>query len=107
MMGIGRTIRHLPTGDTTVNYEFTRIVERNGKLVFVANPSGQATADFTEEILTDSSVTFSNPRHDYPQSVTYSRRGADSLYARTDGNIGGNNRRIEFKYARRSCEKAD
>lgn len=105
MLGIGRTIRHGPTGDTTTSYEFTRIIERNGKLVFVAQPSGQTPADFTEEILTDSSVTFSNPAHDYPQSVSYGRRGSDSLYARTDGNIGGNNRRIEFAYARHSCEK--
>ncbi|MDP9178690.1 MAG: DUF6265 family protein [Gemmatimonadota bacterium] len=105
MMGLGRTIRHGPGGDSTTNYEFTRIVERSGKLVFVAQPSGQKLAEFTEETLTDSSVTFSNPAHDYPQSVSYARRGIDSLYARTDGNIGGKNRRIEFIYARRSCDK--
>ena len=107
MLGIGRTIRHYATGDSTTSYEFTRIIERNDKLVFVAQPSGQATADFTEEIVTDSSVTFANPTHDYPQSVSYARRGSDSLYARTDGNIGGKNRRIEFKYARRSCDRTD
>jgi uncharacterized protein DUF6265 len=107
MIGIGRTIRHALTGDTTTSYEFTRIIERSGKLVFVAQPSGQTPADFTEESLSDSSVTFSNPAHDYPQSVSYARRGSDSLYARTDGNIGGKNRRIEFAYARRSCERTD
>ena len=73
----------------------------------MAQPSGQRTADFTEEILSDSSVTFSNPAHDYPQSVSYTRRGSDSLYARTDGKIGGKNKRIEFNYVRRSCEKAN
>lgn len=104
-MGLGRTIRHRPSGDTTTNYEFTRILERSGKLVFVAQPSGQKLAEFNEETLTDSSVTFSNPAHDYPQSVSYARRGTDSLYARTDGNIGGKNRRIEFVYVRHSCEK--
>ena len=107
VLGIGRTIRHNPAGDSTRVYEFTRIIERNGKLVFVAQPSGQSTADFTEESLTDSSVTFSNPAHDYPQSVSYARRGSDSMYARTDGNVGGKNRRIEFKYARRSCDRTD
>ena len=105
MMGLGRTIRHGPSGDSTTSYEFTRIVERSGKLVFIAQPSGQTLAEFTEEALTDSSVTFSNPAHDYPQSVSYARRGTDSLYARTDGNIGGKNRRIEFVYARRSCDE--
>jgi hypothetical protein len=107
MLGLGRTIRHGATGDTTTSYEFTRIIERGGKLVFVAHPSGQTPADFTEESLSDSSVTFANPAHDYPQSVSYARRGNDSLYARTDGNIGGKNRRIEFSYTRRSCDKAD
>lgn len=104
MLGLGRTIRHGPSGDSITSYEFTRIVERSGRLVFVAQPSGQKLAEFTEETLTDSSVTFSNPAHDYPQSVSYARRGTDSLYARTDGIIGGKNRRIEFVYARRSCE---
>lgn len=104
MMGLGRTIRHGPGGDSIANYEFTRIVERSGKLVFVAQPSGQKLAEFAEESLTDSSVTFSNPAHDYPQSVSYARRGKDSLYARTDGVVGGKSRRIEFVYARRSCE---
>jgi hypothetical protein len=107
MLGIGRTIRHSARGDSTTSHEFTRIIERNGKLVFVAQPSGQSTADFTEESFTDSSVTFANPAHDYPQSVSYARRGSDSLYARTDGTIGGKSRRIEFKYARRSCDKTD
>jgi hypothetical protein len=105
MMGLGRTIRHGTSGDSITSYEFTRIVERSGKLVFVAQPSGQKLTEFTEESLTDSSVTFSNPAHDYPQSVSYARRGTDSLYARTDGSIGGKNRRIEFVYARRSCDK--
>ena len=104
MMGLGRTIRHGMSGDSITNYEFTRIVERSGKLVFVAQPSGQKLAEFTEESLTDSSVAFSNPAHDYPQTVSYARRGTDSLYARTDGSIGGKNRRIEFVYARRSCD---
>ena len=63
--------------------------------------------NFTEEISTDTSVTFGNPAHDYPQSVSYARLGKNSLYARTDGNIGGKNRRIEFKYARRSCDRTD
>jgi hypothetical protein len=107
MLGVGRTIRHNATGDTTTSYEFTRIVERNGNLVFVAQPSGQTPADFTEESLTDTSVTFVNPTHDYPQSVSYAGRGGDSLHARTDGAIAGKNRPIEFAYARRSCEKTD
>ena len=57
MLGAGRTVR----GDTLVEYEQTRIFERGGHLVYGANPSGQAPAEFESIELSDSSVTISSP----------------------------------------------
>lgn len=99
MLGSGRTVR----ADTLVEYEQTRIFERGGRLVYGANPSGQAPAEFESIELSDSSVTFENPTHDFPQRVIYRRRGADSLIGRVEGTHGGKVRGVDFPYARVAC----
>ena len=45
----------------------------NGTLVYTAHPSGQASTSFTSTDLSDNSVTFVNPDHDYPQQIRYTR----------------------------------
>lgn len=99
MLGSGRTVR----GDTLIEYEQTRIFERGGRLVYGANPSGQAPAEFESIALSDSAVTFENPAHDFPQRVSYRRRGADSLVGRVEGVRGGKLRGVDFPYARVAC----
>ena len=104
VVGIGRTTRRLVSADSVSEHEFTQIHAVNGKLIFSAHPSGQQPADFTESELTDSSVVFSNPQHDFPQNVRYMKGRADSLYAAVDGIVNGSTRRAAFRYARTSCE---
>ena len=99
MLGSGRTVR----GDTLIEFEQTRIFERNGRLVFAARPSGQEPAEFESTESSDSAVTFSNPTHDFPQRVMYRRRGADSLIARVEGTRNGQVRGQDFPYARVAC----
>ena len=99
MLGTGRTLR----GDSLVEYELVLLREREGRLVYEAHPSGQPSAVFTAREVTDSSVLFENPAHDYPQSVGYRRLGGDSLLAWIDGTVGGNSRRVDFPYARARC----
>ena len=52
----------------------------NGTLVYTAHPSGQASTSFTARELTESSVLFVNPDHDYPQQIRYAR-ASDRLQA--------------------------
>ena len=85
LFGIGRTIVRRDQSDSTVSYEVTRIFERGGRLIFAAAPSGQPPAEFTEHELTDTTVVFANPTHDFPQFVRYRRRGTGELHARVDG----------------------
>jgi hypothetical protein len=99
MLGWGRTVG----AATLVDFEQTRIFERGGRLVYGANPSGQAPAEFESIELSDSSVTFENPAHDFPQRVMYRRRGADSLIGRVEGSRGGKVRGVDFPYARVAC----
>ncbi|MCM2315029.1 MAG: DUF6265 family protein [Thermoanaerobaculia bacterium] len=80
MIGAGRTVN----GDKTKFFEFLRIVEKDGTLVYIASPRGGATTEFAMSQIGASSVTFANPKHDFPQKITY-RRDADKLCARVEG----------------------
>ncbi len=51
----------------------------NGSWEFTAHPSGQAAATFLAVEITDNSVIFSNPEHDYPQEIRYAREGGRLL----------------------------
>jgi len=99
MFGAGQTTR----GDSTIEYEHTRIFERDGKLVYSARPSGQAPAEFIADSVSGFSVIFSNPAHDFPQRVIYRRLSADSLLGRIEGLRGGQIRGVNFSYRRVSC----
>lgn len=103
LQGMGRTLRRTATGDSLVEMEFLRIVARDGAWVYLAQPGGQPPTEFTSHAAGDTSVTFTNLQHDFPQQVTYRRRGADSLVARVEGVVNGATRAIEFPYARARC----
>jgi hypothetical protein len=99
MLGMGRTV----VRDSMIEFESTLIRQRGGRLVYAANPSGQAPATFTAIVANGDSVVFELPEHDFPQRIGYTRRGADSLLAWIEGTRGGAMRRIPFTYARVAC----
>jgi hypothetical protein len=53
--------------------------------------------------LSDSTVVFANPTHDFPQFVRYRRRGADELHARVDGKMGGKDQGFDSRYRKVAC----
>ena len=100
MMGIGRTVR----GAQLVEYELLILREQDGRLAYEAHPSGQAPATFLSTSVTDSSVVFENPQHDFPQRIGYERKGPNTLLAWIEGPRGGQVRRIEYPYTRAVCD---
>lgn len=98
MLGMGRTVR----GGTLVEYESVILREQDGRLAYEAHPSGQPSAVFTSASVSESTVIFENPTHDYPQRVGYQRDG-DSLLAWIDGTANGKSRRVDFPYRRVAC----
>lgn len=96
MLGMGRTLRDGKLRD----YEYTRIVEADGSLAYMAEPSGQEKATFPLKSLTPDMAVFENPTHDFPQRVIYRRLGADQIVARIEGQIGGQARSVDFPYKR-------
>jgi hypothetical protein len=99
MVGMSRTVR----GGRTVAWESLRISERDGALVYVASPSNQATTEFASTVVSDTLVVFENAAHDFPQRILYRPGAADSLWARIEGERGGQLRGIDFRMARATC----
>ncbi len=96
MLGMSRTVRK----GRTAAFEFMRIAPgADGRLAFIAQPSGQAQASFPLLREDGDSVVFENPAHDFPQRVIYRRAGADRLQARIEGKGKG----IDFPMKRTGC----
>ena len=103
MLGVSRMIKN----GQTVEFEFMQLrVNTEGKLVFIALPSGQKQATFVASNVGKDSVTFENPQHDFPQKVSYRLESRDRLIGRIEGNRGGTLRGIDFPMRRVSCEPA-
>jgi len=101
MLGVSRTIRQ----GRTVEFEFMEIrYLPDGKLAYIAHPSGQNTATFTAKQMGASEVIFENLQHDFPQRVAYAKEGETKLAARIEGVRNGSLRVIRFALSRVSCE---
>ena len=82
MLAVSRTLK----GDRMVAFEFLRIVERDGTLIYIAQPNGRPPTEFTLTAITADSATFENPAHDFPKMIRYTKRADGSLEARvSDG----------------------
>ena len=89
----------MSVNDEKLSWEQTRIVAGEGTATFFANPSGQSSSQFKSIELGPQRVVFENPTHDFPQRVTYSRKG-DTLTGRIDGVIQGATKSMEWRYAK-------
>lgn len=100
LLGVGRTVK----GGRTVAWEFMRIVaEPDGKVAFIALPSGQRETRFERVASAPADAVFENAGHDFPQRVIYRRQGEDRIAARIEGLRGGVPRGIDFPLRRVSC----
>ena len=79
---IGRSF-FVSNGDT-LSSELISLEQRNGKLYYIptlADQNNGKAVIFTMTSLTDSSATFENPEHDFPQKIDYRFQKPDSLIA--------------------------
>ncbi|NIF05169.1 hypothetical protein F3J23_06905 [Chryseobacterium sp. Tr-659] len=77
----------------TILFESVRLVEKDKKLhyiVSVKNHNNELPVDFVSKNIKDpSSLIFENPSHDFPQSISYKKKGKDSLFAEISGMLNG------------------
>lgn len=96
MLAISRTVSR----ERLSAFEYLRIVERDGTLVYIAQPNGLAPTEFILTELSGTRAVFENPRHDYPKKIVYeiSAEGVLSTYV---GYLkGGNPRRYDYRKER-------
>ena len=107
LIGAGHTVN----AGRTQDYEFVRIEPRGDGIHYVAMPSGQKESAFRlGEPKTDGAdtiFTFTNPAHDFPQTIVYRRATGGWLYVHVEGKLGGEERRIIYPFRRVDCESGE
>jgi len=93
MLAASRTVK----GGKMVEFEFLRIEEVGGKLLYRAQPGGKPVTDFTRVEQGPSCVTFENPEHAFPRRILYWKDGA-RLHARIEGTRGGQPAAMEWAW---------
>lgn len=92
MLGVSRTVSR----ERMRAFEYLRVVEREGGLVYIAQPNGGKATEFTlTEIGADRAV-FENPRHDFPQRIVYELSPEGRLTASISYTGGGSARSFEY-----------
>lgn len=94
MLAISRSVN---AGGKMSAFEFLRIVERDGGLIYVAQPNGAAPTEFVMTEFSTKKAVFENPRHDYPKRIVYELSAGGDLTATIGYAKGGSPRRFEFK----------
>jgi hypothetical protein len=101
MIGLSQTV----SDDKTSGYEFLRIEEKDGKLVYTAIPSGQTETSFYQVQLNDTMVVFENMEHDFPQRIIYTLLNKDSFNARVEATENGGLKGFDLPMKRADCTK--
>jgi len=94
MLAVSRTL----SGERLVEFEYLRIVDRDGSLVYIAQPNGRPPTEFPLTRIDGRHVTFENPEHDFPKVVEYAAKSDGSLEASISG--AGGERRMSWTFTR-------
>lgn len=101
MLAVSRSVN---TSGKMAAFEYLRVVEREGGLVYTAQPGGKAPTEFVlTELASEKDAkraVFENPRHDYPKRIVYelsAEADGGGLIATIGYTKGGTPRRFEFK----------
>jgi hypothetical protein len=99
MLGMSRTVAK----GRIVEHEFLQIRVQDGRLAYIARPSGQPEATFTAKTVGAREVIFENLAHDFPQRIIYRLQSDGNLAARIEGTEKGQVRGIDFPMMRVAC----
>jgi hypothetical protein len=97
LIGVNRTVSR----DGKGQFEYLRIEERPGGIVYVASPGGEGRTDFPLVEVHDGYALFENPGHDFPKSLVYRRDAEGALHVRAAREVGGEGGGLEWTWTRR------
>lgn len=93
MLAVSRSVN---TSGKMFAFEYLRVVEREGGLVYIAQPGGKTATEFVLTELTKTRAVFDNPRHDYPKRIVYELT-EEGVLSTTIGYLkGGSPRRVDL-----------
>lgn len=81
ILGITRYVRN----GRSIDFEFTSISSDSTGITLRAQPRGVPPTPFMLDSLTAGFARWSNPHHDFPQRIQYTRPHRDTLVARIEG----------------------
>ena len=93
ILGVSRTIRR----ERMSAFEYLRIIEREGGLVYIAQPGGRPATEFVLTEIGEHRAVFENPRHSSPQRIVYELLEEGGLSATIGFIHGGRGTRFEFQ----------
>ena len=93
MLAVSRTVAR----GKMVAFEYLRLVERDGGLVYIAQPNGGTPTEFVCTEITGTRAVFENPRHDSPQRIVYELSAEGGLSASIGYTKGGRPQRFEWQ----------
>lgn len=87
-----------PEGDTTFS-ETAEITKNSGLITYSVTVNEESTTDFA---LVDNQerAVFENVDHDFPQRIIYQKLAKDSLFARIEGTVDGEDQFEEYRYVK-------
>jgi hypothetical protein len=86
-------------GQDTLVFETIKLIEQNDSLYYeptVKNQNQGKAVRFKMQSMDEYQVVFENPTHDFPQKISYTFMGQDSLLAEISGQMQGVERRRKF-----------
>lgn len=87
----------------TVVFERIRLVQEGDGLFYiptVMDQNGGQPVRFAKKMVSDTQLVFENPQHDFPQMISYTQIGSDSLIAEISGTINGQEQKQSFPMKR-------
>lgn len=86
-------------GNVTLSQEHLQLTQTGDDIYYIATVKGQnndAPIKFRMTTLTDRMMVVENAEHDFPQKITYTLYGGDSLMAEISGKVNGTVRSEQF-----------
>ena len=78
--------------EDTIHQETISLAQKGEELTYIATVKGQnndKAVAFPATLSTDKQLVFENPKHDYPQKITYTKGANNTLTAEITGKLDG------------------
>lgn len=95
--------KYIDSAGSVLSSEEIKIVLREDKLWYipvVSNQNGGQPIGFKEVSFSDTMIVFENMDHDFPKRIVYLKKGANEMLAYIEGEIEGENQRIDYPYTK-------